>query len=638
MRRLLPLLVWATACSDPSAGLSPQIQYSPSQLDFGTVAVNEQRTLRVQMSYSGQGPVQVQDAIVAEDRDSAWQVLSISPVLRTGVQSVLTMVYRPCPAAWVGATVNPSFDLTQCPTQPQTGTVLITTDLGSDALSVRGAPGLAPIAELYCPSEIGTDGCPGPIDRNQPCTRLNYGIIGLGLSCEAELEIINRRRGSVRTGDLLVQSALLTVGNPVSGDTLQGTGAGFEVLTPDAQPLHPSAANPVIISIPDGEDEARFPFKIRYTTRLQGLMIGDRDLARGLKIGTNSPEAPVLRASVYATGVLPQVRLEPFAERVELSPPVGQSEVVRMRIRNLGPGTANVERIRLSPEHPELKIQGTAANLRILEAEQAEFELVYTRNSTSTARAQLLVDLKSPLPTPLLIDVNPDLGSDRCIIEPALLNFGTTQGGEGSAEVTVRAEGPYPCTISELDIQRRGGGPEAEFRIDLPHCQTLPCNPQITLCGPDTADCSTSEMQLPLRYLNQDNSLQDLAELHLLTSQRDARQRVVVLEAADDPCLPPTPVFTVLTSTPCAGQPIELDASQSLAGGRPSSPAGIVGYDWSLGFTPGEADFVPPNTARTQITPESGGLVIIDLDVTNSCGASSEAPTSQQVIVASSCP
>lgn len=637
MRRLFPLLLFASACADSGASLNAQAQYSPSVLDFGVVAVDQERTLRVTISNPGMEVLKIEDAALVEDLGGAFRILSINPVVMPGGTGTLTVAYRPCPQAWLGTAVNPAFSLDQCPTEPQAGTLLVSTGVGRDPLTLRGTPGLAPIAELYCPREIGPDGCPGPVDRNQPCASLSFGIIGLGLSCEAEIEVVNRGRPGGRTGDLLVQDALLRVQDPMTGEPIDGVSAGFELMTQDGLPLQPSAREPWVIPIAEGEEEGRRSFKVRYTTLREGLLVGDHNLGLGLRLLTNSPEAPALRASVYASGVLPQVTLEPFSERVNVLPPVGQSETVRMWVYNAGPGTAVVERVRLFPAHPELSVRGEVVAVQVLEGERAEFELSYARTSTTVARARLLVDMGRPLATPLALEVNPGQGTDRCVVEPLVVDFGATQGGELTAEVTVRSEGSRACTISQLDLRRPVGGATGEFVIDLPQCSQLPCDPQIVLCAADAPDCTNSEAQIPLRYRNQDDSRQDLGELHLQTSQFDAPERVVVLQSADDPCLPPTPVFTVQTLVPCAGQPVIFDASQSLAGGRAGGTASIVDYAWSLGFTQDPVEFVPPNAAITQIIVDGNELLIVNLSVTNSCGRRSTTAATETVVVASQC-
>jgi len=638
-RRLFPLLlVTSLCCADGASDLAGQPEFSPVALDFGTVAVQTERTLTVQVINRGPTPLEFTNAEVRDDPRGLWRVLRISPQVAPGATGTVDVAYRACPEAWTAGSVNPAFDLTDCLGREEVGSLLLTTAKTTYTLPLSGAPGLAPIAELYCPREVGPDGCPGPIERNAPCSSVHFGYIGLGLSCDAEIEVVNRRRDGARTGDLLVQGTSLRLLGPDDDGPVDGESLGFAFITEAGQPLNASAAQPLTVAIPEGEDEGRVRMKLRFTNQVEGLLAGDHTQGLGLRLHTNSSDAQELRASVYATGVVPEVSLGPVSGQLRVVPAPGQSEVVRLWVRNFGPGIATVDRVRLSPAHPELSIQGTTTNVQIPEGERLEFELVYTRTSTETARSDLIVDLGGPLTDPLILRINLEQGADQCHIEPALLDFGATQGGELNGAITVRSQGPTGCTISDLDIRRPLAGPDGEFTVELPQCQSLPCDPQITLCTHTTADCPLSEMQIPLRYRNQDHSIQDLAELHMTTSQRDAPQRVVVLQAADEPCVPPTPIITLQTTRPCAGQPVVLDGLQSSAGGRAGSAAAIVDYRWQLAFSQKPGEFMPPNAAQTSITPESGGLLSVSLSVTNSCGQTSQTPAQEQILVQNECP
>lgn len=278
MRRCLilaPLLL--AACSEQTGFLPGKASFSPSALDFGVVSVTDARTLSFELINQGQTAYVLADIQVVDDPRGVWSV-AVQPELRAGLgpgdRSRIDVTYRPCPEAWLGHQLDPNYDLARCPSAPDAADLVVTGGEGSAWLPITGTPGLPPVVELLCPRTVGADGCPGELYDAAPCTSLRFGTIGLGKSCEAEIEVVSRSRDGARTADLLLQDALLRVRALGTDTPYTGAEAGFELLDEAGQAIAPTADAPIVVSIPEGAAEGRLRMKVRYTTALDGVLAG----------------------------------------------------------------------------------------------------------------------------------------------------------------------------------------------------------------------------------------------------------------------------------------------------------------------------------------------------------------------------
>lgn len=643
LRRLAPAaLLLAIACSDDPGFAPASARYSPEVLDFGVVSVAGERTLTFEVTNSGQVAYRIVDAAVPEDPRGLFRVEvpdSLRDGLAPGATAELAVTYRACPEAWQGDAPDPGFALEQCPTEVAAADLVITDESEGRRLPLTGAPGLPPRAELYCPRAIDADGCPMSLDETVRCTSLRFGSIGLGKTCEATIEVVNRRRAGAQTADLLVQDALLRVRTIEDPQMYDGLDAGFELLDVDGQPVDPSAEAPLVVAIPTGADEGRLRLRVRYTSRLGGVLAGDLGQGAGLRLATNSPEGE-LAASLYAVGLIPSIRFSLENDRAgpaQLQPEVGETARASFTLFNEGPGHATIAGVRLDPAAPELSIVPELAGEPLREGERRSFELVYARTEAELVRGWIHPEMVAPVEDPIPMQLNPEQTTDACEVTPGVLDFGATAGGELTASVRVRALATGTgCTISQLDVSAPNPTSASEFTVDLPGCSNLPCDPGITLCSPNTPGCTTSETQIPLRYRNRDVSTSDLAELYVTTSQRDDPTRIVVLQAMDDPCVPPTPVITAPGDDVCVGEPLTVDAAASLPGGRANPPGQIVSWEWALSFGTG-SEFIPPDAETTTFTPLAVGPIFVTLSVTNDCGERSASPDTL-MLLAGDCP
>lgn len=632
LRHLAPWLL-LLGCTESSQSL-PNFgaEYSPDMLDFGVVAVAGQRSLLLDVHNVGGQPYVLTGVRVLDDPRGKWQVQlpdALQDGLLPGARAQIEVTYRPCPEAWMQGTLDPAYDLAGCPTSADAGQLLIEASVNSGQVALLGSPGLPAQAELFCARTVGADGCPGPIETAAPCTALLFERIGLAKSCDVELEIVNRRQGGGVTADLLVEDISVKLRELQSG--LPFEGARFEILSADGDPVSPSDTQPLVVSIAAGEDSGRLRLILRYTTLDEGVFSGDPSLGDGLRIKTSAEVNATLFAGIYGQAELPTISLSYSLPRGFFSTPIGQAARARFMVRNSGPGHAVFESVNIGGLEYSLETALSPGPLR--ESEELAFNVVYTPTDPARPNLSLNVQMQAPVVGPnynVIINRGP-----ICEITPAMLEMGTTSGGELTGAVRVRSLWA-PCIIDHLEFVEQTPGAAPEFSIDLPGCENLPCDPGIVLCAEDDPACSDSEIEIPIRYRNQDSTQIDIAQLELHTSEAGGARSVQVT-AHDSACLPPTPIINVSTARPCAGQPIRMDASQSLPGG-PIGQATIVDWQWTIGFSQEQPEFMPPNAEFTALTVPNVGLMIINLQVTNSCGATSISPASEQFAVSGTCP
>jgi hypothetical protein len=226
------------------------------------------------------------------------------------------------------------------------------------------------------------------------------------------------------------------------------------------------------------------------------------------------------------------------------------------------------------------------------------------------------------------------------------------QGARDATEQMDASETSCAVLVTDTNILNfTAGVPQAVLRMSNPSACPLiissfqiigfqgdPASPSIDDFSTDLAPTEIAPsgfLEKTITYANNDISADDLAELHVYSNAPATLDYAVLLNAEDDPCLPPTPVITVVTMPPFqANSPIQLNGTMSGPGGPMATPATIVGYRWSWLSTPGPQPAITnPTGGQTSFTATMSGTYIIGLHVENSCGRMSATEASSTFVI-----
>lgn len=160
----------------------------------------------------------------------------------------------------------------------------------------------------------------------------------------------------------------------------------------------------------------------------------------------------------------------------------------------------------------------------------------------------------------------------------------------------------------------RSDEPESVNDFIVVGCETFPCTLEPAICGGD-------ERVLPMRYLNDDGSNTDVAELELQTNSPGTETVIVQLQGLRSKCAGPQPVINVVTANPTVGQPVQIEALSTNPGGFPGLPAQITTWNWTWIFAPEPPVITGQGTPQIEFTPSVGGMYFLQLSVENDCWA-----------------
>src|SRR5688500_17073680 len=120
-------------CNCEEEEFLPSVTYDPfpyvvnpseppgTEIVFGDVSVNSEKTLAIRVQSNGRAPVNVVAAnLVSSSQDGTWSVKvddELDPMvgLTPGKTATISVTFRPCPAAWNGNELKADFDYNTCP-------------------------------------------------------------------------------------------------------------------------------------------------------------------------------------------------------------------------------------------------------------------------------------------------------------------------------------------------------------------------------------------------------------------------------------------------------------------------------------------------------------------------------------------
>jgi hypothetical protein len=635
----------------------PSARYAPDVLDFGQVSVAGQRTLQIEVRSVGSSGLTIVDALVdgASDKFAVVVPEDLLASLAPGQTSSIAVTYRPCPMAWDGNTLKEAFDYNDCPGAPDANDVTITdnTATGGARIPISGQPVQPPTINVRCPMGSGAMTC----NENDPemldCNGISFGTVNGGEApCDLVMEIENEWRldgdgNAKQVGTLEIERFELLVRDLNTGRQYSAEEAGFAVIADDGGEL----ALPFLVPITEGETKGKSRFKVQFAGTLSGLFRGEAAQMTGLRLYTNDPDHPIYSVPLTAIGSAPDLTI--LRDNIINFGPVeqGLTKTATRTLNNFGDATLTIDGMSIESGNSEFTFttsKGTNYPITIAPNEVVVLTVSYSPVDTGTDLDKLLISSNDP------DELAPDFielrgGAVPTIeVEPAdVLVFALPQPTPPpplpprTECLTISNTGFGNLIIDELKMAGSDDDlnhPSVDdFTIDgTPACNgTNPCDPGINLCPPTDAGCMNSSIQLCFTYDNNDISTVDQVNLTISSNDPAIPEYTVVLQASDVPCFFPTPVITVVTPRPCMSQVLELTASNSQPGGDASGATTITSFNWTFGFAqPPTPDFMPADAEDTLFIPAQGGLYIVNLDITNSCGAANQAPAQEQIIVA----
>lgn len=646
---------------DTAEEFVPAALYEPGVLDFGQVSVAGEKTLNIEVRSTGSAGLQVVDALVDGASDKFRVV--IAEDLLTGVPpsgtSSIAVTYRPCPMAWDGNQLKDGFDYNECSGAPDANDLSITdnTPAGSARIPISGQPVQPPTITVYCPAGSAAMTCNEDMPQMRECNGISFGQVNGGETpCDLVIEVENNWRvdgdgNAKQVGALEISRVELLVREVNTGLNYTAEEAGFEILDAAGAIYAPSNEAPFVVKIPDGENKSSESFKLRFRGTESGTFRGEAAQMTGLRLTTNDPDNPTFVVPLTAIGSSPDLTI--LRDNIINYGPVeqGLTKTSTRTLNNFGDATLTIDGMRIESGNSEFVFttsKGTNFPITLTPNEQMVVSISYTPGDTGTDIEKLIIDSNDPEePTPDFIELRGG-AVPTIVVEPAdVLVFQLPPQPRPTPEeprtecLTVSNTGFGELIIDRLEMSGPDGALDHasvdDFTVDgIPACSgTNPCDPGINLCPPTDPGCMSSSMQLCFTYANNDISTTDLIAVSLRTNDPANPDYRVVLDAKDDPCFFPTPVVTVETTRPCVGQPVRVNATASSPGGVQGGMTSITKYEWDFGFAqPPTPIFMPDDAESTLFIPERGGLYIINLNLENSCGARSQAPAQEQLIVA----
>lgn len=656
-------------CScEEEEGFIPAATYRPNgaagtDLVFGPVSVNSEKTIPLLVDSNGRAPLAVIAAnIVSGSQNGTWRVevpedLDEMVGLRPGSTATITVTFRPCPDAWEGDEINQDFDFNLCPGDRQAGDLNITdnTRAGAATFGLFGQPVQPPVAEVWCPV---ANNCGEADPQLRQCNGVTFGAVSSNQEpCDLVMELRNFWRNDKPVGQLEIERIEVLVQDYCCGDPgpiIPGEDIGFTIQTMDGAPLNPNSGSPLVVDTPQTASEpATTRFKFVFDGSRTGIWRGQMANMTGLRLYTNDPENRLISVPVTAQGSAPELQCTP--RRVSYGD-VEQRTTATATVtcRNGGDAALEISNIAVESGNPELEITtdlGTTQNITLNLFEQVVVWLDYTPQDTGVDAEELVLTSNDsvepryvipisggPIPE---IDVQPTDAlvfphdpNDMPPIPPKTENLDISNVGFGDLTVS-RLEICGPCPADDPNCTCNRDHPSVDdFSID--GCGGAnPCDLNLTLCAPGP-NCPTGSLKtLPITYDNNDISTTDLVELHIYSDDPSDPDHIVVLQAQDTPCLFPTVIIEVETVPACVNEPVFVNANNSNPG---PMDATITGCEWFWLFTPGAPPaFNTQGTLTTSFIPTEDGAHILGARCTNSCGAESQTPGQETILVSNQC-
>ena len=672
-------------CEDV-AEFVPAARYTPaSVVDFGQVAVNRQKTMAIAVLSDGRAALIIKGFTLAganEATQKKFQV-TVEPDLMEGLTpgrtSSITITYTPCPAAWVEGVLDEDYPLGDCPGDLDQVQLKVTADrLEEKSFEIGAQPVQAPKLQIACPHASAACNADDPQLRKD-CPNLSFGQVNAADDpCDLVLELRNLERNEKPTGPLHIEKMEVLVYNIDEGDyndntpepeppLYAGATKGFTFIDMMGNPINVDPAGPLTIEIPEGADKGAVRLKVRFNGQERGIWRGERDRGSGLRIYTDDPDnRPVAGVSLSGIGSAPNIDVLP--RTIEFGPvEQGSTKTATVTVTNSGDSELRIASIAFETDQTgnlfTLSTSRDPVNFPIAVAENDEFEVFvhYTPRTSGQHSDVLKFDSNDPTPAdnPKLVPLTGG-AVPKLNVEPAdALVFGLPNPTPPPPipprheTFLVRNSGYGDLTILSLDIRGPEGNPMHSSIDDftIQGCAALPCtNPGPTLCPPSQPGCTQSQHTFTITYDNNDNSQTDLAELRIQSNDPTDLEHILVLSAQDIPCLYPAPVISVEPGDLVVGTEVFVNGRQSSPGGDPGGGTRIVKYRWRWLFTPGAkpaftctGGTIDPATGEcetpeavtgTSFTPLRHGAHVLGLDVTNSCGAESQSPATENITVA----
>lgn len=666
---LTPLVLARCGC-DEEQKFVPGARYTPAPvLSFGEVAVTSQKTLYLrvdsngsaglvisQYSFPGANPTKlakfrVERTPCAPDTPCTAipEPLDAAPGLRPGATATIAVTYRPCPDAWNGEALKAGYDFSTCDTTADQVKMIIldNTVTQNTEISLAGDPAQPPSIELRCPPPGGSGMfCNNPNANLQPCVSLSFGDVQAGqdMPCDIYVEIRNNKVERRATGELNVERLDLRVanidtpGNPVDGQTV-----GFSVLDEAGAPL----TTPFAIAIPPGAEFGARKLRVRFDGSGAGIWRGEAQRNTGLRIYHDDPTAarqPFITASVSASGSAPDI--EVFPAQINFGPvEQGRARTATITVSNAGNAPLRLDALRFDRDTAGAEFtarleSGTLPlTLEPFNNNTRRVFVTYRPQNSGQDADKLIIGSNDPSNARLEVNVSGG-ATPRIAVDPAdtlVFQLPTPRPPPGESrerKVTIRNLGFGDLVVQTLSIG--GPNPESYDDFSIRECPGgFPCTLNRTLCPPTNPGCTTSSTEITVVYRNNDNSTQDLAELTISSTDPANPTYLLTLSAEDNPCLAPTGIITVETMQPTEGAEVCVNCNASSAGGEIGGTGTIMSCEWSFAFatsTPLPA-LTPPTGNRACFTPTNFGVHILNVSVTNNCGARSQSPGTEVITV-----
>ncbi len=656
-------------CNCETEQFLPSVTYDPypfvsavgeapgTELVFGDVSVNSEKTLAIRVQSNGRAPVNVVAAnLVSTSADGTWKVVvadELNPMvgIAPGQTATISVTFRPCPQAWDGNTLRENFDFNGCPGEGQAADLNVTdnTPTGAASFGLSGRAVQPPVASVFCPV---ANNCGEAQPQLRQCNGVTFGAVSSNEDpCDLVIEVRNQWRDNKPVGDLEIQKIDVLVQDYCCGDPgpiLTGEDVGFTIEDMSGQPLTPDPADPFLVPITPGGTDGANQFKFVFSGARTGLWRGQATNMTGLRLYTNDPDHRLIVVPLTGQGSAPALQCSP--ERINFGPvPQNTTATATITCRNGGDADLTISNIAIESGNPEFAVTtdlGPTQNLTLRLFELVQLFVAYTPRNTGVDADNLVLTSNDPINPRILI---PIIGGPipEIQVQPAdTLAF----------PLPVGVDPPFPPQTQPLIISNIGYGDLVVSRLELrgpngmldhpsvddftiPLCAGAnPCDLNLTLCAPGSPGCNANfTKQLDVTYANDDISTIDLVELHIFSDAPSDPEHIVVLSAEDKPCLFPTPVITVTSPSPhCVGDEIMVDANAS----NPGPPGAMVNAcTWFWPFVP--MGMPPPFNTQGMLTtafvPMAAGTFVLGVNCTNSCGATSQTPGQETILVSNGC-
>jgi hypothetical protein len=643
-------------------------KYTPEAvLDFGNVAVTTEKTLDISVLNEGSAGLFLISAAVAANPEK-WRLRfepELDPSMAVGLSPARTasisVTYRPCPEAWETRTIGgqmvdlpkEGFNFADCTTEAVDSTDLTIVEKdtidGTQRITLSARPVAPPNASVFCQNGSGT--CNATDPQVTQCIAQNFGAVTGGTTpCGLVVEVRNSFRDGKAVGDLEIQGITIQVQNIEDLVTTDGVDAGFTVHTLDGTPLSPTPSDPFLVKIPQGMNEGRERFLIRFSGIASGTWDGrlGRSMT-GVRLYTSDPDNPILNFAVNGTGAAPDIDWQPTY--MAFGPvPQGGSKTLTATITNSGDADLRITSIGFAVDQSMSKFsyttdRGTAFPMVLTPlppGNRLYVHVTYSPQVSGQDSDTLVIihnDIKENNRTEIpitggaipILDVEPD----GTVIFP----IGAPSDRQ---DVLLSNIGYGDLIVQRMTITGPQGQLPNESADDFVFSDgcSNPCERQVMLCFPG-GSCPSNTI-VGIDYVNNDISRTDFAELHIESTDPASPEYVVVLAAEDNPCFFPQPIITVVEpTTPCANQPVTVSAAMSDPGGpivNGMSTGTIIEYTWFWQFSPvSNPPFNPTGAEVTTFIPPQDGVYVLGLHLKNDCGAVSRTPATETINVAATC-